>query len=241
VPSGEKSKYGFPEWTFGSAESLLIMNATTYTVRTDDQAQVYVNGQLLGSDAVTDTTVEREISWLDEDQTIEHKYLVYTHTVYEYAAEFELRVQTPEGQDYPIVQTGENAYQALIECDESLKEDNSDVAVLLAERYALFMSGNLSKKTMLRYCASGTPFYKKINDYDTRWFASSEAYKFMDVSADRFVPLNSDAFRCEVSFTFAQKNRKGTSRTYPTEYTLYVVRDDKKWKLYNIELTQPDS
>ncbi|NLG24541.1 MAG: hypothetical protein GX558_04245, partial [Clostridiales bacterium] len=233
---GQKSRYGFDQWAFQSAQCLLLPQITAYSVRVNDGAQVYLDGVPLGEDALVDSPVEEERSWLSKDKTIARQYRVYQWTVFEGEQAPSVRVQLADGADCPVEQVGDAEYAAIRLYDEAARAEHADRAVFLAQRYALFMSGNLSKTGFLKYCATGTAFARLIKDYDDRWFKASVARKFTDVSADCFLPLGKSAYSCEVSFNFTEKARDGTVRTSPTAYKLYVVKTGGQWKLYNVEI-----
>ena len=251
VPSGQHTAHGNRLWALGSITTYVTVAAPepepaeaepaeeapariACTVTVPSGFTVAVDGATLSaSDVIEGDIATASAGMLPEG--VPSPTLVRYAFLSESGAP-EIRVTDASGNPQDVAQDGEHAWSCPLPQDLTLKEQYEDAIVEVAKRIAKYSSKELKQGSVLKYCAKGSPAYASISNFDNTWGKTPDGSKFENIETSDYYLYSEDCFSCRVRFDYVARYNKD-SKTYPTAYTLYFVRQGKSGKLYNFTLS----
>ena len=244
VPSGETTAHGNRLWQLGSVTTNVAVQGTeaaqtlqqeipedaTYaTVTAPEGYTVTVDGQ-----ALTEANVVRtDVSMFPEDFLpggVEAPTLVEYGC---YAGEAPTVSATDEtGAAVEVIAEGERAWRCPMRENAEMREQFSDAIVKLGERIAKYTVDDLARERI--GIAPDSPAETILKKFSNSWAPSHKSTSLLNPKVSEFYVLSDDCIVCHVSFDFVLTSRRQNDYTYPTSYTLCIVKRKGSGALYNI-------
>ena len=247
VPSGETTAHGNRLWQLGSVTTNVALQGTEEAeqaqVPTPDESEggvyttitvptgcaVSVDGQ-----ALTEANVVRSgIPVLPEDflpSGVEGPTMVEYGC---YASEEPAIAVTDEGGAAIEAQPdGEHAWRCEPKENVELREQYADAIVKLGVRIAKYTVDDLSRDRI--GIAPDSPAETILKKFSNSWAPSHKSTSVLNPQVSQFYVLSDDCFTCHVTFDFVLTSRRENDYTYPTAYTLCVIKRKGVGALYNI-------
>ena len=245
VPSGQTTAHGNRLWQLGSVTTNVALQGTeeaeqaqipvdseggTYaTVTVPTGYSVTVDGQ-----ALTEANVVRSgIPVLPEDflpSGVEGP----TMTEYGFYAGEEpaIAVADETGAAVEAQPDGERAWRCAPKEDVELREQYADAIVKLGARIAKYTVDDLSRDRI--GIAPDSPAEAILKKFNSSWAPSHKSTSVLNPQVSEFYVLSDNCFTCHVTFDFVLTSRRENDYTYPTAYTLCVIKRKGVGALYNI-------
>lgn len=239
VPSGETTGHGNRLWQLGSVTTHVALQGTEeagdptaapYRITVPSGWTVTVNGETLGEGDVTaPATSLYPADFLPEG--------VAAPTLVEYGffsdeGAPQIAVADASGAAQAVSQDGEFAFSCAYPEDEAIKAQYSDAVLKLGERVAKYTVDDLARERI--GIASDSPAEAILKKFSNSWAPSHKSTSVLNPQVSEFYVLSEDCFTCHVSFDFVLTSRRENDYTYPTSYTLCVVKRKGEGALYNI-------
>ena len=127
---------------------------------------------------------------------------------------------------------GEHAWRCPPKENVELREKYADAIVKLGERIAKYTVDDLAREKI--GIASDSPAETILKKFSNDWAPAHKSTSLLNPKVSEFYVLSDDCFTCHVTFDFVLTSRRKNDYTYPTAYTLCVVKRKGKAALYNI-------
>ena len=241
VPSGRTTGHGNTLWQLGTITTHVALQGTEaagdltvapYRVSAPSGYAVTVDGrQLTEADALSTGQPLYPADFLPEG--------VNNPTMVEYAffsdsAEPAVSATDATGATATVEKTSENTWECPLREDEQFKQQYGDAIIKLATRVAKYTVKDLSKDSILRNVASGSPAETVLKNFSNSWAPSHKTSTVTDAVVTDFHILSDSCFTCHVEFTFTLTSRRENDYVYPTAYTFCVVKRKGTGKLYSL-------
>ncbi len=246
VPSGAQTKRGNRLWTLGSVTTSVRIEAPQVvepeptpapaiacSITVPSSFTVTVDGRVLdANDVVEDGIPIVPAGMLPSDVT--------SPAMVRYAFPSEsgvpdIRVTDRQGNVQNPAQDGEHSWRCELPQNPELEALYGESALEVAKRIAKYSTREVSQDSVLKKCAKGSPAYESIKSFDSSLGKKPKSSTFENVAVSDFYLYSEDCFSCRVSFDYIPRFGK-ESKTYPTAYTLYFIRQGDSGKLYSFSL-----
>ncbi len=239
VPSGETTGHGNRLWRLGSVTTHVALQGTEeagdptaapYRITVPSGWTVTVNGEALAEGDITAPAASiYPADFLPAGVT--------GPTMVEYGffsdeGAPQISVVDAAGVQRDVSQDGEFAYSCAWPEDEAVKAQYSDAVLKLGERVAKYTVDDLARERI--GIAPDSPAEAILKKFSNSWAPSHKSTSVLNPQVSEFYVLSEDCFTCHVSFDFVLTSRRQNDYTYPTSYTLCVVRRKGEGALYNI-------
>ena len=248
VPSGARTEHGNRLWTLGSITTFVRIEepqvvepeptptpvpAITCSITVPSTFTVTVDGRKLDANDV----VEADIP-IVPDGMLPEGVVAPTMIRYAFLSETgtpEIQMTDWQGKPQTPVQDDEYSWHCDLPQNPELAEQYGENVLEVAKRIAKYSAREVSQASVLKYCAKGSPAYVNIDNFDSSLGKKPNGSSFENVVVSDFYLYSEDCFSCHVSFDYIPRFSSG-SKTYPTAYTLYFVRQGDTGKLYSFSL-----
>ena len=255
VPSGQVTSHGNRYWTLGSITTYVTLGeqqpveeepveepaeeveaapaGIAYHITAPTKSKVFADGVELTQESAVSTTPAVASGMLPESIPVPTftEYVVYSE-----GGAPQFSVTDEYGNPQQPAESGENAWSCPLPETPGLKEQFEEAAVKVAQQLARLSAKTVSKDAMLKYCAKNSPARASVENFDNSTGKNKKAEKFENIVSSNYYQYNEDSFSCHVSFDYLSKFTSQVTKTYPTSYTLYFVRQDGSGKLYSFML-----
>ena len=246
VPSGAQTKRGSRLWTLGSVTTFVRIEepqiaepeptpvpTIACSITVPSSFTVTADGRTLdANDVVEDGIPIVPAGMLPSDVTAP------AMVRYAFPSESgapDIRVTDWQGNLQTPVQDGEYSWRCELPQNPELEALYAESALEVAKRIAKYSTREASQDSVLKKCAKGSPAYESIKSFDSSLGKKPKSSTFENVVVSDFYLYSEDCFSCRVSFDYIPRFGK-ESKTYPTAYTLYFVRQGDSGKLYSFSL-----
>lgn len=246
VPSGAQTKRGSRLWTLGSVTTFVRIEepqiaepeptpvpTIACSITVPSSFTVTADGRTLdANDVVEDGIPIVPAGMLPSDVTAP------AMVRYAFPSESgapDIRVTDWQGNAQTPVQDGEYSWRCELPQNPELEALYGESALEVAKRIAKYSTREASQDSVLKKCAKGSPAYESIKSFDSSLGKKPKSSTFENVVVSDFYLYSEDCFSCRVSFDYIPRFGK-ESKTYPTAYTLYFVRQGDSGKLYSFSL-----
>lgn len=246
VPSGAQTKRGNRLWTLGSVTTSVRIEAPQVvepeptpapaiacSITVPSSFTVTVDGRVLdANDVVEDGIPIVPAGMLPSDVTAP------AMVRYAFPSESgvpDIRVTDRQGNVQNPAQDGEHNWRCELPQNPELEALYGESALEVAKRIAKYSTREVSQDSVLKKCAKGSPAYESIKSFDSSLGKKPKSSTFENVAVSDFYLYSEDCFSCRVSFDYIPRFGK-ESKTYPTAYTLYFIRQGDSGKLYSFSL-----
>lgn len=240
VPSGETTAHGNSLWQLASVTTNVALQGTEeagdaaaapYRVTVPADCAVTVNGEALTEkDIVTPAHSFYPEGFLpksvDGPMMIEYGF---------FSDEGEPQVAVTDGSGASLAVNRSDdgmSYSCDPPEDAAAREKFTEPILKLAERIAKYTVDDLSRDRI--GIASNSPAETILKKFSNSWAPSHKSTSFLNPQVTEFRVLSDDCLVCHVSFDFVLTSRRENDYTYPTSYTLCVIKRHGKGALYNI-------
>lgn len=248
VPSGAQTKRGSRLWTLGSVTTFVRIEepqiaepeptptpvpTIACSITVPSSFTVTADGRTLdANDVVEDGIPIVPSGMLPSDVTAPAmvRYAFPSET-----GAPDIRVTDWQGNAQTPMQDGEHSWRCDLPQNPELEALYAESALEVAKRIAKYSTREASQDSVLKKCAKGSPAYESIKSFDSSLGKKPKGSSFENVVVSDFYLYAEDCFSCRVSFDYIPRFNSG-SKTYPTAYTLYFVRQDDTGKLYSFSL-----
>lgn len=241
VPSGETTGHGNPLWQLGSVTTHVALQGTKeagdptvapYRITVPEGCTVTVNGETLtDADVTTPATSIYPEDFLPSGVTGPQ---VVEYGFFSEGGEPQISVTDASGTPQVVNREGESGY--VFSCpvpeDEAARDQYSEAVLKLGERIAKYTVDDLAREKI--GIASDSPAATILKKFSNSWAPSHKSTSVLNPEVSEFHILSDDCFTCHVSFDFVLTSKRQNDYTYPTSYTLCVVRHKGSGALYNI-------
>lgn len=246
VPSGAQTKRGSRLWTLGSVTTFVRIEepqiaepeptpvpTIACSITVPSSFTVTADGRTLdANDVVEDGIPIVPAGMLPSDVTAP------AMVRYAFPSESgvpDIRVTDWQGNAQTPMQDGEHSWRCDLPQNPELEALYGESALEVAKRIAKYSTREASQDSVLKKCAKGSPAYESIKSFDSSLGKKPKSSTFENVVVSDFYLYSEDCFSCRVSFDYIPRFGK-ESKTYPTAYTLYFVRQGDSGKLYSFSL-----
>ena len=241
VPSGEVTAHGNKLWRLGSVTTNVALEGTEaagnaaaapYRITAPEGYAVTVNGRTLdAADVVTPASSIYPEGFVpagvEPPKVVEYGF-------YSDEGEPQVSVTDASGAARTATVDPENAfvYSCAFPEDEAAKEKLGEAVLKMSERVAKYTVDDLERGRI--GIASGSPAETILKKFNNNWAPSHKSTSLLNARVSDFHVLSDDCFTCHVSFDFVLTSRRQNDYTYPTAYTLCIVKRKGTGALYNI-------
>lgn len=248
VPSGAQTKRGSRLWTLGSVTTFVRIEepqiaepeptptpvpTIACSITVPSSFTVTADGRTLdANDVVEDGIPIVPAGMLPSDVTAP------AMVRYAFPSESgapDIRVTDWQGNAQTPMQDSEHSWRCDLPQNPELEALYGESALEVAKRIAKYSTREASQDSVLKKCAKGSPAYESIKSFDSSLGKKPKSSTFENVVVSDFYLYSEDCFSCRVSFDYIPRFGK-ESKTYPTAYTLYFVRQGDSGKLYSFSL-----
>lgn len=246
ISSGARTAHGNRLWTLGAVTTNVTLAEPApepteevparipCTVTVPSGYSVCVDGAILGANNVVEDGIATASAGMLPEGIASPTLVRYAFPAEHDQAE--IRVTDGNGNLQALSQDGECAWSCPLPQAPELKAAYEDGIVEIAKRIAKYSSKELKQGGILKYCAKDSPAYASIKNFDNSWGKKPDASKFENIATSDYYLYAENCFSCRVCFDYIARY-KNDSKTYPTAYTLYFIRQDGHGKLYNFTLS----
>lgn len=232
--SGETTKHGFERWRVKRLETQAFA-MREYTITVPSDSSVAVNGQ-----ALTDADVlERDIPAVDSANLPQG---VKAPTLTRYGVRMlsgepgDIAVTDKNGAAQTLEPDGETGYRCGLAWDDArIKAQCEDAVVKWGRRLAAFTSDDYDKIDLSNACVNPSPARSYIRNMENQWAQDHDGYRFENIETSEYYIYSDNCFSCRMRFDYVLQYARG-DRSYPTQYTLYFVRNGGSFKLYSFTI-----
>jgi len=240
VPSGQTTAHGNKLWQLGSVTTNVTMQAAEepsaaqdapYRVTAPSDCAVTVNGRTLTeADIVTPARSIYPEDFLPKGVT-GPMLVEYGFTSEE--GEPQVSVTDAGGASLPV-KAGEDGFSFSCDVpeDAAIREQFQDPVLKLAERIAKYTVDDLKRDRI--GIASDSPAETILKKFSNSWAPSHKSTRVVNPQVSEVRILSDSCLTCHVSFDFVLTSRRENDYTYPTSYTLCIIKRKGKAALYNI-------
>ena len=231
--TGEVTEHGYPIWTTGSVETL-VLPIQRYTVTAPSDSVVTANGRALTDADALETGIKTACAGMLPEGVPEITKTCYfvdacfTEPVFSVVDRF--------GSTQTLTRDSEFAYSSEVPANTSLKEICEQNVLAVAHKLANFTSEDLSQNKMLSYTVKNSPAYKIVREFDNQWCPSHRSVEFRDESTSEYFDYGDSCFSCRVKFQYVIHYSNSPDNIYDTAYTLYFYKQGGGFKLYNFTM-----
>ena len=241
VPSGETTRHGNRLWRLGSVTTNVALQGTEeagdptaapYRVTVPAGYAVAVNGEALtDEDIVVPATSIYPEGFLPKG--VKGPELV-TYGFFCEEGEPQIAVTDAAGEAQTVTADGEDgmSFSCPLKEDEDVKALYSDAVLKLGERIAKYTVDDLSRDRI--GVAPDSPAETILKKFSNSWAPSHKSTSVLNPTVTEFHVLSDDCFTCHVSFDFVLTSRRQNDYTYPTSYTMCIVKRKGVGALYNL-------
>ncbi|MBR1820996.1 MAG: hypothetical protein IJ769_05170 [Clostridia bacterium] len=241
VPSGETTGHGNRLWKLGSVTTHVALQGTEeagdpaaapYRVTVPAGFSVTVNGAVLTeADVVAPATSIYPEGFLPSGVTGPE---LVEYGFFSDEGEPRITVTDASGAAQTVSVDAENgySYSCPIPEDEEAREQFSEAVLKLGERIAKYTVDDLARERI--GIAPDSPAETILKKFSNSWAPSHKSTSVLNPQVSEFHVLSDDCITCHVSFDFVLTSRRQNDYTYPTSYTLCIVKRKGTGALYNI-------
>ena len=240
VPSGQTTAHGNKLWQLGSVttnvalqgtEEAGIMADAPYRVTAPSDCTVTVNGQ-----ALTEANIVKPAYSIYPDGFLPKDVTGPTLVDYGFFSdEGDPQVAvTDAGGTALTVNAGEDgaSFSCDVPWDAESAEKYKDPVLKLAERIAKYTVDDLSRDRI--GIAPNSPAESILKKFSNSWAPSHKSTRVVNPQVTDFRIVSDKCLTCHVSFDFVLTSRRENDYTYPTSYTLCIIKRKGNGALYNI-------
>ena len=243
VPSGETTAHGNPLWQLGSVTTNVAVQEAEQPAQVlgDPESGVYSTftvptGYTVTVDGATMTeqnAIRTDIPFLPEGFLPSG---LEGPTMVEYACYAgdspAISVTDETGAAVEAVATADHAWRCEPRENEQMREQFSEAIIKLGERIAKYTVDDLSRER-IGY-APDSPAETILKKFSNSWAPSHKSTRVVNPKVSDFYVISDDCFTCHVSFDFVLTSKRENDYTYPTSYTLCIIKRKGSGALYNI-------
>ena len=240
VPSGETTAHGNKLWQLGSVTTNVALQGTEeagvaadapYRITVPTTCAVTVNGEALTeADITTPAASIYPADFLPKGVT-GPELVEYGFFSEEGAPQITV---TDAGGATQTVNTDDTGTRFSVDVpeDEDARAQFSDAVLKLGERIAKYTVDDLDRSKI--GIAPDSPAEAILKKFSNSWAPSHKSTSVLNPQVSEFRILSDTCFTCHVSFDFVLTSRRENDYTYPTSYTLCVIKRKGTGALYNI-------
>lgn len=248
VPSGAQTEHGNRLWTLGSITTSVRIEepqivepeptptpipAITCSITVPSSFSVTVDGRRLDANDVVEAGIPIVPAGM-LPESVEVPTMIRYAFLSETGAP-DIQLTDGQGNAQTPVEDGEHSWRCDLPQNPELAAQFGNNVLQVAQRIAKYSTREVSQNSVLKQCAKDSPAYESINSFDSSLGKKPNSSSFENVVVSDFYLYSQDCFSCRVSFDYIPRFGKET-KTYPTAYTLYFIRQGSSGKLYSFSL-----
>ncbi|WMJ23557.1 hypothetical protein RBG61_02470 [Paludicola sp. MB14-C6] len=224
----QKKEFGIDAYTIKQILPLKSMKITAPA-----NAQIQVNGTLLSEQEKT--KIKEPVACF---QTLESATLIPQLVTYEVSGflyEPKITVQGLTPQEYILNKKNNNVFITLY-AKSDVKKQVEEFALKASKAYAHYISKDAPFSEFSQYLVKDSSYYKSIRYFDNSWYISHDSTAFANEKANETLIYSDTCFSTTVSFDYiVSKEEKKIKRTFPTKYKVSIMKQDKGYKIVNLQ------
>ena len=230
-PGEKKTEKGFALYELDTIE-LYCAGQESVRITVPKGDSVYVNGRLLGDEALTGDRTEHE-SCAHMSPGVEGIVFVTYAADGLYLPPASVEVREPGGTEVPLTQDADGSYSAPIVYSESLRAEYSEYVVAAAQALAAYMQNDAGFYRAAAYIDPNSELYENTRLTETYFVIDHSSYEFQDVETSEFYAYDPDTFSCRVTMIHVL-HRIGSAdyRDY-IDTTFYLRRVGEQYLMYD--------
>lgn len=241
VPSGETTAHGNRLWQLGSVTTHVALEGTEaagdptaapYRLTVPAGYTATVNGRTLTeADVVTPATSIYPEGFLPEG--VKGPELV-TYGFFSEEGAPQIAVTNASGAAQAVSADDDAGYSfsCALTDDAAAREQFGEAVLKLAERIAKYTVDDLARERI--GIAPGSPAETILKKFSNDWAPSHKSTSVLNAKVTDFYVLSDECFTCHVEFDFVLTSRRQNDYTYPTSYTMCVIKRKGSGALYNL-------
>ena len=200
----------------------------SYLIDAPAEAQVKVNGILLGSDYVKETKVPA--GTFDRYKTSSAAPTVTRYQISELMSQPEI---TAEG--YVVVKDAyEERFYVGQAASGEIKSAGEKTMTAIAEAAARYATGDGGLGTLTGYFLSGSEFAAKIRTMDNQWYTGHAGVKFENAEVLDLIQIGEHDLVGKVIFDYTVLSNTYGNRTYHCGYQIVLTHSSGSWKAIDL-------
>lgn len=241
VPSGETTRHGNRLWQLGSVTTNVALQGTEqagdmaaapYRVTAPTGYVVTVNGRTLTeADIVVPATSIYPEGFLPDGVTGPE---VVTYGFYSDEGAPQLSAVDASGAAQAVNADDDTGFMfsCPLQEDAAAREQFTEAVLNMGERIAKYTVDDLARERI--GIAPGSPAETILKKFSNSWAPSHKSTSVLNAKVSDFHVLSDDCFTCHVEFDFVLTSRRKNDYTYPTSYTMCIVKRKGSGALYNL-------
>lgn len=240
VPSGETTRHGNRLWQLGTVTTNVAlqgteeagdMSAAPYRVTAPTDCVVTVNGRTLTeADVVVPATSIYPEGFLPDGVT-GPELVTYGFFSDEGAPQVLAVDASGAAQTVDVDETG-MSFSCPVPEDAAVREQYTEAVLDMGERIAKYTVDDLARERI--GIAPGSPAETILKKFSNSWAPSHKSTSVLNPKVSEFHVLSDECFTCHVEFDFVLTSRRKNDYTYPTSYTMCIIKRKGSGALYNL-------
>lgn len=203
---GNDCGFGFKSWSVSSSELLAESLAKSVSILVPPEYTVFVDGQKLGGQYITDDKLEYELlKGFYKSDEFKCPYLVsyYTGSLFN---DTEIKVLDGDGKEVPIDNLNEDYYS-----DNCTEQEKQDITQFINEYVAAYVkltsnadyNYELNYFHLMKYVYSDSDLHQRFRELmKSVSFNSSNGDELTDITVNHIMNCGGGNYMCDVSYTY---------------------------------------
>ena len=218
-------------YEFGSV-STDIIQPISYQVTIPDDANLYVNGNIVDRNKIIKSDIETFATG-----HLPEGYPSYSLCTYQFSVALGvpiIKANNINGSEILLKETSQDVFESVFSFDdEELKPVHEEYIVDVAEKICMFMSKKTSRDAVLKTMQKDSKAAKAINETNAMWLSEAKKYSFRNVRTENYFRYSEDVFSCELYFDYDIVAKNNVENSYPYHIRFFVQRVGNEWKVYD--------
>ncbi len=219
-------------YEFGTV-STDIIQPISYQVTIPDDANLYVNGNIVDRNKIIKSGIETFATG-----HLPEGYPSFSLCTYRFTASLgvpAIEAKDINGKEIVLKETSQDVFESVFSFnDEELKPVHEEYIVDVAEKICMFMSKKTSRDVVLRTMQKDSKAAKAITETDVMWLTEARKFSFRNVRTENYFSYSDDVFSCELYLDYDIVTKSNNAEnTYPYHIRFFVQRVGNEWKVYD--------
>ena len=124
------------------------------------------------------------------------------------------------------------AFSCPVPENTAAREQYTEAVLNMGERIAKYTVDDLARERI--GIAPGSPAETILKKFSNSWAPSHKSTSVLNPKVSEFYVLSDECFTCHVEFDFVLTSRRKNDYTYPTSYTMCIIKRKGSGALYNL-------
>ncbi len=113
---------------------------------------------------------------------------------------------------------------------EAVREELTAFAEEFSRRYSYYISADLAWRDLRSYVLQTAPLYQELSTMEVKWFSPHTGQEVRDLTVGEFAYYTDTLVSLRAAYDYVVIGQ-GKTTTYPTDYTLFLVKAEDGWKV----------